>query len=67
MELLQLVRFCVLMENGRGVIDKSADYILEKFEACRSLEGTDVELLKGGLDLASKHKFERWIALWRDK
>lgn len=65
MKVEQLVRFAILMENGQGIVDKSPDYILEKFEVSQTL--SDIELLKGGLDMANRAKFERWLNKWMRK
>ena len=31
-EIIALVRFCILMQNGKGILSKAPSYILKKFE-----------------------------------
>jgi hypothetical protein len=57
-----LVMFAILMENGGGILDKSPHYILEKFQTCLTVR--DVEMLRGILDTANRHKFDLWLQRW---
>lgn len=63
MELEQLVAFCILMENGRGIASKSPDYIFEKYKTC-SLT-TKRDYLRGMLDADNRAKFDEYIKTWR--
>lgn len=59
--LRNLVAFLVLMENGNGVVDKSPDYIMEKFQRyC----GKDDDSLMSGLDSDNKRKLTEWCERW---
>lgn len=62
LRLKQLVCFAILMENGRGVLDKSPDYLVEKYQAC--VTSSEPEVL---LDSKNLQKFfeyeERWQKL----
>ena len=63
MELEQLVAFCVLMENGQGIVGKAPSYIFEKFKAVQRREKRDE--LRGLLDLRNQAKFDKYIETWR--
>ena len=58
----QLVAFSVLMENGRGIVGKSPDYIAEKFDT--AMLCGDNELLRGMLDVTNLVKFNEWLVVW---
>ena len=62
MTLEQLVTFAILMESGGGILNKSPDYILEKFEACSQFNS--VPFLRTLLDKASQAKFDTWMRKW---
>lgn len=62
MTIQQLIKFCVLMENGNGIIDKSPDYVLEKFERCKM--ENDPDLLLSGLDSINRMKVLNWLMKW---
>jgi hypothetical protein len=63
MELEQLIAFCILMENGQGIVGKAPSYIFEKYEACSRT--TKREWLRGMLDLHNQAKFDEYIKTWR--
>ena len=58
-ELTRLVIFSILMENGDGIIDKSPEYVLEKFHSAK-----DVPYPTELLDWSNKRKFKRYCELW---
>ena len=60
-KLKNIVAFCALMQNGGGVIDKSPDYIQEKFERYCLSEEDETEW---GLDSIRTDIVKRWIAKW---
>lgn len=64
MELVQLVTFAILMESGRGILDKGPAYILEKWGLCRSTKS--VVYLEGMLDSENKAKLTLWLHRWED-
>ena len=55
-EILKLVEFCVLMQNGKGIMGKAPSYIEEKFETCHG-DGTLLDFPNGAV-------FEGWKRLW---
>lgn len=55
-----LVAFCILMENGRGIMSKAPDYVKEKFAT--ALQGED--LMIGRLDQANLEKFRQYMERW---
>jgi len=59
-QLLNIVAFCALMENNDGIIGKSPDYIIEKFNRyCLREEGE----YAWGLDNAR----QKIVSYWREK
>ncbi len=60
--LKNLVAFCILMENGSGIVDKSPDYILEKFR--RYVQNPRDDEHKWGLDQPNNLKLELWAIRW---
>ena len=56
----RLVVFAVLMETGKGIVTKSPGYIMEKFDAARSLPYPEKLL-----DSENTRKFERWKRTWQ--
>ena len=59
--LKNIVAFCALMENGKGIIDKSPDYILEKFlRYCLS----DRPEWQWGLDNIRSKIVKKWTKKW---
>ena len=63
MELEQLVAFCVLMENGQGIVGKAPSYIFEKFKSCSARQSR--EMLMGLLDCNNQAKFKKYLETWR--
>ena len=63
-ELLNIVSFAILMENGEGIMDKSPKYILEKFQ--RYCQSQDIEYM-WGLDWENQSKLKEWIEKWLKK
>lgn len=59
----QIVTFCILMENDQGIIDKSPNYIREKWKYCMGT--TDIDSLFGILDPQGQAKFIRWRSTWK--
>lgn len=53
-----LVAFCILMENGDGILDKSPDYIAEKFKRFQSGAYTDGYMF-WGLDHNNQLKLQQ--------
>ena len=64
-KLLNIVAFCILMENNDGIKGKSPDYIMEKFK--RYIESDNPEEFKWGLDWENKAKLELWRYRWEVK
>jgi predicted transposase YdaD len=64
MQLESLVMFCILMENNEGILGKSPDYILEKFNRASQSEG---EEMLGALDAKNQAKYQDWKQLWLEK
>lgn len=64
--LLNLVSFLVLMENKEGVLGKSPDYILEKYERFLDKGYTDLTSY-WGLDGKNTEKVEDWYKKWIQK
>ena len=61
--LKNIVAFCVLMENGDGIVDKAPSYILEKFN--RYIGGENEDEWKWGLDTKNQLKLDLWAVRWR--
>lgn len=62
LRIRQLVVFSILMENGRGIRDKSREYIEEKFGQATSQENPEVLL-----DMGNLGKFKEWCELWEPR
>lgn len=60
-ELLNIVAFAILMENDKGILNKSPDYIMEKFQ--RYCQGQGIQY-DWGLDLDNQSKLIKWIKRW---
>lgn len=56
----RLVIFSIIMENDEGIVSKSPDYILEKFDSA-SYALFPASLL----DEKNKEKLEEWRRRWR--
>jgi hypothetical protein len=63
-QLLNIVAFAILMENGEGVKDKSPGYILEKFNKY-CLNEKDAYLW--GLDAPNRLKLAKWAEEWGEE
>lgn len=61
--LLQIVAFCVIMENNQGIVGKSPDYISEKWDYC--MGETNPLYLKAILDSQNQAKFDKWRSTWK--
>ena len=59
--LKNMITFICLMENGNGVLDKSPDYIMEKFQRYM---GKDDDSFKWGLDCGNLAKVEEYCKKW---
>ena len=63
--LLNIVAFCILMENDKGIIDKSPEYVMEKF---RRYIGTENEgAHEFGLDFNNNKKLVDYKYKWIKK
>lgn len=60
-QLLNIVAFCALMQNTEGVVSKSPDYILEKFEKYAMQEGVAYHW---GLDRERQDVVREWAKKW---
>ena len=56
-----LIAFCVLMENNEGILKKSPDYVIEKFNR---YIGQDLDEFNWGLDVNNKRKLEAYMFAW---
>lgn len=52
--------FAILMQHGRGLLYKSPDYVLEKWEAIKSHPGENRHLLDGD----NKYVLQEWLLEW---
>lgn len=59
--LKRLVAFCVLMETGDGILTKSPDYVLEKWELARDI---NADLLEQLMDPINQAKFKKYLDTW---
>lgn len=59
----QLAAFVILMESGEGIIDKSPDYIMEKWRFCSG--EPNLSYLMGIMDQVNQAKFSEWIITWK--
>lgn len=60
-QLKNLIVFCILMENNDGILGKSPDYIIEKFER---FVGKNDDSFKWGLDSNNQEKFNKYLKKW---
>ena len=58
----QTVAFCVLMQNGGGIISKAPDYIRKKMASCQRC--TSPEDFRGILDLENQRIFDTYFEDW---
>lgn len=53
-EFINLISFCVLMENGEGILGKAPSYVLEKYQTANPAL----------LDGFNEHKLLEYIERW---
>jgi hypothetical protein len=63
-DILNIIAFCILMENNNGIIEKSPDYVIKKFK--RYCEGQNDSWIFG-LDNASLKKLDEWAKKWLNR
>jgi hypothetical protein len=63
-DILNIIAFCILMENDGGILDKSPDYVKEKFK--RYSNGKDNEWM-WGLDENNFQKLKEWAKKWQKR
>lgn len=59
-DIKRLVVFAILMENDEGIVEKSPDYIDEKYQLAMSLSNPE-QLL----DWNNIEKFKKWLKTWQ--
>ena len=59
-----VVAFCIIMQNGDGIISKSPSYIKEKWE--QYLRKSTFDNMRGILDSKNQKKFEEWLSNWEE-
>ncbi|MBA7491274.1 hypothetical protein ES702_01819 [subsurface metagenome] len=59
MDLKRLIVFCILMENGEGIMGKSPEYVESKFHSIRTRPYPDHML-----DQDNAMKYERYLKNW---
>jgi hypothetical protein len=59
-----VVAFCIIMQNGEGIISKSPSYIKEKWD--QYLRRSEFDNLKGIFDSENQKKFEEWLSVWEE-
>jgi len=57
-----LIAFCLLMQSGKGILEKSPRYVEEKFK--RYLNSGNEEF-KWGLDFSNQIKFNKYYEKWK--
>ena len=62
MEIENMVMFCILMQNNKGILGKAPGYMLEKFELCNSTGNIDNIL--GYLDSENLDLYKQYMARW---
>lgn len=55
-EFLDLICFCILMENGKGIIDHAPSYVIEKYR--------NRDMGEWLLDNSNKLKRAQYLELW---
>jgi len=61
-KIKNIVAFCLLMENNGGILNKSPQYIQEKFN--RYILSSDENEWLYGLDAINRQKLEEYIYKW---
>jgi len=64
-KIKNIIAFCILMENNDGILGKSPDYVLEKFE--RYVESNEKDEYAWGLDNNNRLKVTKYINKWIEK
>ena len=64
-QLKNIVAFCILMEYRDGILFKSPEYIVEKFE--RYCETKNEDQTGWGLDHTNRTKLSDWIDRWLER
>lgn len=57
-----IVAFCALMQNEGGILEKSPDYIMEKFD--RYCLSRRCDSWKFGLDTQNSARVIEWMVKW---
>ena len=65
MELKQAVVFAILMEDGKGIIDKGPGQIMEKIRSCEA--AGERKYLRCLLDTNNFAKLKDWERKWEEK
>ena len=68
-KLTPLLVFSILMQNHSGeILDKSPDYILEKFNDCMQFSNDNSEYLLDNVNLSIfKQYLEKWLILEKEE
>lgn len=61
MKFKEVITFAILMENDKGILNKSPDYVQEKFNKAIAMQMPDPKLM---LDYQNIEKFNEWFAKW---
>ena len=61
MEIKNIIAFAILMENDQGILNKSRDYVEEKFKRLILQPLENPEMI---LDGPNKAKLEAWFEKW---
>lgn len=65
-KILNILAFCILMENNKGILNKSPEYIMEKYR--KYINGHAYENnYEWGLDKNNKEKLKKYIEKWIKK
>ncbi len=59
----RLVVFSIFMENGRGIVGKAPEYIMEKWGLAQA--HVNDEYIIAGLDQANQAKYREWQRVWK--
>ncbi len=69
-----IIAFCVLMQNGNGIKDKSPEYVREKFETVlmyvprgRELNIAELHDPARALDHGNQSVYHAWFAKWMEE
>ena len=64
MNIRNIVAFCILMQNGKGIMGKSPVYIKEKFK--HYALSNDEDSYKYGLDKRNEDLMIQWLEEWHN-